>query len=267
MGVLISSVIGTVTISAFLLHLIGSFLLWKTYKWERVTTQQLLIFHLSVCECIINGNWIIMQVLEAIWDTVHHRYCFVVYLALSGVLYKIIMFITIDRLIAVLLHLKYPQYWTVQKTRIALIFVWAFGIVLTLCFIICNKFLGYWYRAVEVAHIKMVFSLCYTLVALITYVVIFLNYKKSRSLIHGRSNRSSRFYVAVLIIFSYLLFNTIPFCTFAISDKDYIERPSPLEAILLHLGDVADATIYIFFAAWCKKEILQMDILYSHSWK
>ena len=267
MYLLISTIIGSITTMGFLVHLTGSYLLWKTYNWRRVSTQQLLIFHLSVCECIINGNWIILKVLLLVWSdakTMYYGYCLVIYLSLSGVLYMIMMFITVDRLMAVVLSLKYRQYWTAGRTRTIIFITWVLGATLTIFFVICNRYLGPWYRQIEVVYFKVVFSVLYILVALITYAVIFWKYKISRGLsgpqdvlINGTRNRPSRFYVALLIILSFLMFNIVPFCTFAVSHKYTTEIPSLLEGILIHLGCIADALIYIFLQRDVRKQFFK----------
>ena len=268
MHVLKTFILGSITTLGLLLHLIGSYLQWKTYNWGRITTQQLLIFHLSICECIMNGNWIIIITLTAIWKDTNIRYFgyfFVVYLAVSGIIYKIMMFITVDRLMAVVLNLKYHQYWTVGRTKIATSVIWVIGFTELISFVICNTFLGYWFRIIEVVYFKVVFSFLYILLAIMTYTVIFWKYKISRRLsrsqdvpINDKRNRTSRFYVAVFIILSYLVFNVIPFCTFALSYKGNGDIPSLLEGILLHLGSSADALIYIFLQRNVRKHFFMV---------
>ena len=110
----------SISILTLSLHLIGCYLLWKTFNWRNVTTQQLLIFNICICECFINCDWLVIYVLEGCgfgYDSQYFGYSFVIHLSLNGILYMVMMFMTLDRLSAVVLSLKYPQYWTVQRTK------------------------------------------------------------------------------------------------------------------------------------------------------
>ena len=75
-------------------------------------------------------------------------------------------------------------------------------------------------------------------------------------------SQKSRFYVSVLIILTYLIFNTIPFCAFISSYEEYARyRESETQAvvaILLHLGFTADALIYIFIQRDVRKQLFEL---------
>ena len=120
------------------------------------------------------------------------------------------------------------------------------------CFLFFAKLFGPWYHKVEVIYILAAFSILFTVVALVTYAVIFWKYVESRDMTRQHavpdSDRSShtsavqaflksRFYISVLIILTYMLFNTIPF--FALTSSTGVLIP-------LCLGYTTDALIYIF---------------------
>ena len=103
MDVLIFSIISSISTLAFLLHLIGSYLLWKTYNWRNVTTQQLLIFNVCVCECLSNCIWIFIYSFETQgygYNTKIYGYSFLIYQTMKNVLYMLMMFMTVDRLMS-----------------------------------------------------------------------------------------------------------------------------------------------------------------------
>ena len=129
----------TISICAltFFLHMIGGYLLWQTYNWRNVTTQQLLIFNVCACECLCNFIWIFIYSFEAqgySYNTKFYGYSFLIYQAFKNVLYMLMMFMTLDRLLAAVLSLKYPQYWTVEKTRKTLCVIWSIGFSMTVIF-------------------------------------------------------------------------------------------------------------------------------------
>ena len=273
------AITGSITLIAFLLHLVGCYLLWKTYKWGRVTTQQLLIFHICICECFINCDWLVIHLFVVIGygiDSTSAGYCIVLYTALSGVLYIIMMVMTLDRLMAVVLSLKYPLYWNAKRTKKVLLAVWIIGGASFICFVVLFKFYGPWYNKVELIYVNVSLSLLYIIVALVTYAVIFDKFKKSRHstrrLKQDIGKRAwtaladtflkSRFYVSILIILTYLIFNTIPFCVFIFSrDKNiFLDTESiskKVVSILLHIGYTADAVIYIFLQRDVKKQLFE----------
>lgn len=111
---------GSITILNIFLHILGSYLLWKTYNWTTITTQQLIIFHLSVCEAFESANGVIHHIFAFLGyelESPQMSYGFCFYIAFAQVLYMLMMVITLDRLMAVVLGLKYPLYWTVEKTK------------------------------------------------------------------------------------------------------------------------------------------------------
>ena len=234
------AITSSISVLTFVLHLIGSYLLWKTYKWRTITTQQLLIFNICLCECFINIVWLFIYIFERQGygpDTSLYGYFIVIQFAFDGVLYMLMIFITLDRLMAVALGLKYPQYWTVERTKTTLVIIWSIGSVVTVSFLISNVLIEKWYQSMGIIYFNVCISSFYILLAMVTYIVLFTEFKKSRDIARqqnssdeGRESPApaiqtflkSRFYVSVLIISTYLIFNTIPFCAFITSYKDMV---------------------------------------------
>ena len=103
-------IITTISVLNILLHGIGFNILMKTYTRGIMTTQQLLILHISIGELLENCVWLVLQVLLFVGSdmtSASYGYCFCTHLALKRVLYLLMLFITIDRLLAVLLNFRY----------------------------------------------------------------------------------------------------------------------------------------------------------------
>ena len=183
-------------------------------------------------------------------------------------------FMTLDRLMAVVLGLKYPQYWTIRRTKKTLIVIWGIGLLLLILFEILYNFYGQWQEDEGMMNLWVSFSLLYIVVATVTYAVIFVEYYKSRYTAQrlndaeqSESNPTSalqlflksRFYVSVLIILTYLLFNTIPLCVASFLKNIEINSQSQsIVLLLLYLGYTTDAVIYIFLQKDVRRQLFQL---------
>ena len=103
-----------------LLHFFGCYLLWKTYNWTTITTQQLIIFNLSLCECLDCCFWLIFySLIFAGYEITSKQlgYLFCVHLGTGTVLYMLMMALTFDRLMNIVIGFRYQSIWTVGKQR------------------------------------------------------------------------------------------------------------------------------------------------------
>ena len=205
-------------------------------------------------------------------ESTYYGYCFCIQLGFSNVLYMIMLFMTIDRLIAVILTFKYPLYWTVSKTKKVIVVIWIFGVFITIIYMILFAFKGRWYIGNGYLFTTLSTSCFFILTAVVTYSFIFWEYKKSResraqyfSSPEGREQISltqtflkSRFYITVLIVFTYLVFNTIPRGMYLLKDGRFYDNADITVMILLYLGFTSDALIYIFLQNNVRKRFLMM---------
>ena len=255
------------------LHSTGCFLLWKTYKRSQVTTQKLLLFHLSISEGLINLNSVVMHVmllcidgqseLYHIFNIVHLYIIYPMRLPLFYVIFFIMLFMTLDRLMAVVLNLKYRLYWRVSRTKKVLAAIWIFGLFLTVCFGVLPEYTSRSiHKLIRIIHIylQLAFSIVFVVTALLTYEIIFWKYKVSRNSLETDSsngngqyqNSPTHFYIPALIIFTYLIFNATPYIMIIFIDK-YVA--GDIAHILFDLGYMSDALIYIFLQPKVRKEL------------
>ena len=113
------------------LHTIGIYLLVGIYKIKEKNVQHLYILYLSiseVCICVIRFVNIVTRLSLAstgydrsIIQSVDHYCETVIFTLLSFTYYCSILLITVDRLLACCLTVKYPIYWDVNKAAYLLI--------------------------------------------------------------------------------------------------------------------------------------------------
>ena len=278
------AVTGSLAVLNILLHSIGAFLLWKTCNWATISSQQVMIFNVALCECFESGIWLVFHVFAFLGyerESPQIWYCFDLHFPFDQVLYFLMMAMTLDRLMAVVLGLKYPLYWTVTNTKKLIKAFWGIGIASILASILLRILIGPWYR-IEVLYFSLLESSLFIMVALVTYAIIFRKYNKSRYRVRrcqvsgnmdvSRVNSlsivqtffKSRFYVSLLIILTYLLFNTIPFCIYVKLSHIGRRKHTPgnvatfISAVFMHLNYTCDAAIYIFLQRTVRKKLFEM---------
>ena len=272
-----------IVFSNVFLQLLGCYLLWKTYNWTTITTQKLIIFNLSLCESLKCCYWSIYYLLllngfERTSSPMEYIFC--VHLGSVELLYMLMVALTLDRLMNIVIGMRYSAYWTAEKTKIMLIIFWIIHFLWSLANVVIYYFKGAaWVYNATIAYAGLVKSIVFIMLAAVTYSVIFWKYKKSRESLRRFQSpdnmeinkyssslqifRKSRFYVSVLIIFTYLLFIIIPYCVFAFlsaNDKLLKKKTTTTEfniaEILIHLSYTSDAIIYIFLQSDVRKTLL-----------
>lgn len=183
--------------------------------------------------------------------------------------YLSMIFITIDRLLAICLNLKYPVYCNVQKAK-KLLFISClisavfFLVILLLRVLRISDYYPYiWYLYVA-------FDFMFVIIAMVTYTFIFQKYRKTRELPTHNTHRSeslfqvfknSRFYLSVLLIASFLLLKVtadlVLFFVGVVHSKDTV-LITTIVFIMWALSDSVDAWLYIFAqrtvrTIFCKK--------------
>ena len=255
-----------------LLHSTGIYLLWKIYIWKEITTQQLILIHLSIAEGLLNTSGMVHEVLVLTSNDEYARYVIHVGITLETIIYLIMFFMTVDRLMAVVLSWKYKVYWRVGRTKKVLAVVWLLGIMWGVCSALLRQFLPLDLRSVFInAHryLEILFSLIFIAIALLTYVIIYWKHKKSGRLLRnheapnensqqqstGKQSHKIKFYIPGLIIFTYLICNTIPLIIVAVLRYPPNIYLRAVVLINLDLGYTSDAFIYIFLQTKVRNQL------------
>ena len=263
----------TMNIINMLYHAMGSFLLISIYKRRRQTTQQLYIINLSLTEFIA----CVMILLEEFPDLIPmnitvsttlklvDKYLYVIIYVIFCLYYISMMFITMDRLLGVLLNIKYPIYWSKRKTKYLLLTTWI--IVVIACVVVSTiyKLTKFDYKVFFTTYIHSILNFNFILLVLFTYTYIFHQYTRSVSRIQVTRHQSacsrlfhSKFYVSFLLIVSFLIFMVIPNIFYLIYGKLQRGRGNNVEDIIklfYQFSFTSDATIYIFMQTAVRRRL------------
>ena len=217
-----------------ILHSVGSYLLISLYKSGEHNNQHLYLINLSFSEAFGNligifitpiGDFISLSDKNTnIIDEVQY-YIWIIVDTLVEVLYFTSMiYITIDRLLDILLNIRYPIYWNEKKTKYLLFGTWVAGVLLCLVVSLLHALTGYDYDDAFSTYFYPTFDFTFLIISIITYAFIFNKYKKTRvppSSIQGDIPRSqqpsafkifqrSRFFTMFLLITTFIIFVIIP---------------------------------------------------------
>ena len=197
-----------------------------------------------------------------------HLYVYMVFVAvaLQCLYFFAMLFITADRLVATILNIKYNMFWNVSKTKVLLSRVWGFCSVIWLSAItsICVIYgVDVHLKATvyKVHHYTMsMLSIMFLVFAIVSYILMFVSYMRSerKKISFGAGirrkdtyhiYRNSRFYIAVLLIASYMGLMVVP----GVITTSYWAVGSIVpETLALYidisitLADTADGVIYVF---------------------
>ena len=263
------------------LHSTGIYLLCCLYKRCRYKIQQLYLINLSIAECIMNlfealilfGIFVPVsndtaQILDIFIDYV----LIVQFTGIAIVIYCVMIYITLDRLLDISLNIEYPVYWDESKAKYLLILTWVLSAIYTLTTCLMYKFVEFDWKAVAYKYIFPTLEFSFVVLTIITYSYIFHKFKKSRVIPTTSGSdmkqnvnaftafRNSKFFISVLLILTFLLFMVIPDLVYLfVGTVGGNKSPVLLTAcwISYAISNLADACIYIF---------LQPDVK-RHLWK
>ena len=225
------------TLTKALLHTISFYLLRHLKRNGHDIHQATYLTNLSRCEIIMSVLLFIRCVSHfTSWSNVRqfHMYIDIVNLGGCGIVYYLsISLITVDRLLDILLNIRYPVYCTEQKTKRILCVVWVLGCAVIITLVVLEK-----KSRIDTYHLLFtyVYPVCnaaYLLLAVATYVFIFQKFNQTRTDPTGNEAprrrqgvtakpttterlsllqvyRNSRFHIPVLIITSFLMFKVTP---------------------------------------------------------
>ena len=167
-----------------------------------------------------------LEVMQAV-QALHY---FTSQLGLAYYMVLAMVYINIDRLLLILLNMRYKIYVTKKRVSFVIIATWVAYILTFLGVTFTNEskniqiFIDRRYRAIFNRYIALSLDGVYVLSAVVIYSIIFHNCIDSERRVRNgeivpsfkdiyRSFRRSRFYFAFLLILSYTLFKTHPLLT------------------------------------------------------
>ena len=267
-----------------MLHSFGLTLLCSVYRGGRKTAQQLYLMNISLTEAMMSFLNALSVLLFIVYFCTHTPKVvdiaiYIGFIANSGgylLYFSSMLFITCDRFFIVLFYTKYITKWNIRKTLRMIASAWivnffvALVTILVLLFVGDEKILAQNVDKVFSLYIPTTLNVMFLVFAVIAYSVMFRKYLVSHrttrtySFTHGTALRSdanvkgeslfqifrkSRFFVSVLVIFSYLMFLVIPSLIYSSSQIFDIPQSTNVTFclhIFTRLSDTMDAIIYIF---------------------
>lgn len=231
---------------SILLNILGIYCLYKQKGGN--SKQRMLLANLSFAEIIkMTYNYIPLTTYQyyGTWYILHNTYFDMVDISFMTMIFSAILLISMDRLLCILLHMKYKVYITNRFIKITVMRTWLLGIICgpaMYTFISQNEFTKIYYC--------MTFDIIVLVVGISTYVTIIkmiLERNKQFSQITEYDARKKRlkkmFLIPSMIVASFILFNVIPdlIITYQYSYVLY-----HVTACLWVLSYIMDPVIYIF---------------------
>ena len=230
-----------------LFHFLGTFVVSCLIHNGGYKIRHLLLLNYSLC-VIATGSTNIIHIMvhRYLHDNKGHACCVMVYY----VFFCAMIFINLDRLLEVLLNIKYPVYITKNRTVGAIAFSWCVGIVASVMASVLTTFeemLDY------LPYIATPIDICYLVFVTVSWTIIFYHFKRSRRhptalnnsstvISIGATFRKSKFFVALLLVLSFVLC-TIPPDLMVMMKSG--QDTACLSIISFYIASTVDALLYI----------------------
>lgn len=166
------------------------------------------------------------------------------------VLYCSMVYITLDRLLEVLLSIKYPVYVTVRRVIKLVTITWFIAVSTGITLSLSTRMHRMMHAAM--VYVKPTIDVVYSLFVIVSYLIIFHYFKKSRlppSGYHARVSvlavfRRSKFSISLMLVISFVLFIVAP--DIIVSIRGVYDRGVALLVIdiCFFVSSVSDAVLY-----------------------
>jgi hypothetical protein len=254
----------------------GCYILLSIYKNGSQSVNQLYIISLSLSEILMSLLIFLAMLIEYYIDEhISHYILTISETGLVLIYYLNMFYITIDKLMEILLNIRYPVYWNEQKAKILLVVTWLVGILFSLSMMFAFRFAKFDYHHSFKMYFYPTVDFTFLAIAFPTYGFLFHKFKNSRNRptdnnAGGRSEqklsiyqafRQSKFYIAALLISAFISFKVVPDLIFMLYAKISGGVPQALRktCFILHsISFLVDAWIYIIMQKTVKKQFWRM---------
>ena len=275
---LLSSILVTIDGINIVVHALGLYLLLCIYKGRHKTPQHLFLINLSISTIIKNIFYAYQDVSEIveIEKTMNKTFEDVMIYAhytFGAACYDYyifsLIFLTCDRLMITLFHVRYSNKWNLRKTKILLSCT---AIVCSVARLTTMNILGILHNwnlhiiakiaeKITDIYLPTIFSLFFIIFASASYIAMFARFRAScRESISAHISsitifRRSKFFVAVLLVTSFLILLVLPnllrtICT--MSNCGLVPENGGFNfyfSISVSISDSVDGLIYVMFYA------------------
>ena len=264
-------------------HTIGCYCLICVIREENGTAQHILILNASITEVIGTLMYLLYVFLTNVSnDTIiphpslvrtHVEIIIYVFFTLIYIL-NLLVVIT-DRLLYVLLGIRYCTYWNQQRTKMLLIFIWSIGVVFTASVSLCLHLRNGPHEVAEqfFTYFYILLDFSFLILTTISYSIMFHLFKRTRSSpVQSYNNQmnnnerrtsfeifiNSRFRVSALLVLNFFFLVVIPDFVLLIHHLLSIDEGMILNNIvwtLFLMSHISDAIIYMFTQPEVKKTL------------
>lgn len=252
------------------LHSLGVYLLVTIYKNGNDTTQMLYLIHLAVSEALMNFLECFRRTSELISEgniikEVRAYILIIMFTGISLFFYLVMVYITVDKMMEVVLSIRFPLYWDVQKAKKLLYGTWVIGLCLSVIVSLLHYFDEFVWEDIFFKYFYPILGWTFIIIASITYGFIFCKFKTST--ITRRRNsitqvfRKSRFYLPFSLILTFLVFIVIPdmvYLFIGIINGNETDLLLAVCWISYAISNMVDAWIYIFMQPKVRKLLMKM---------
>lgn len=234
--------------------------------------QPLYILNLSITELSFSILWLFVLPIHLIDNGEHSFYGqHIVPIFLTAIVsfiqmsYFATMFsITLDRLVAVKLSVKYGIYWNWKKAKHMLILIWVLSAILFIVMLLLKKYTRIKFTITLNLYLYTPLNIAFIILAVITYGYIYYEYKKSIVMILQAKRLKlvgevpdnaclmflkSKFKITLMIVVTFIIFQGLPTLSYVFTNSinHKTDCSESIRAILYPIGNIMDCCIYIFF--------------------
>lgn len=178
----------TLSLANVLLHGVGIYLLWCLRRYSRLKIQNFYLMSLSSSELLMNLLNIFINLFEMsdrdgkVAQNLNKYLVIMNFTGIAFVFHASMIFITFDRLLELLLNIRYPVYWNEEKTKLLLLCTWLFGacISITVCCLSGIRTVAFDWEKYFFTFFFPSIEIIFVVLAIATYTFIFRKFKKTR---------------------------------------------------------------------------------------
>ena len=250
-------------------HCIGLLLLYRIRS--PLENQRLIILNLAAAYVLISALQVkihAQQLSGYPGNHIHNAVTLFFRIFMATIYILLMMYIVVDRVLDIFLHLKYPIYFAHHRVIIILAALWIFSLSLAVLLVILGEFV-FTMKHILLVCFYLFFStdILFLFVAVAAYVYLYRAVKRTIRRTYSRSSRASKdgkdgftspkFLVPCLLVATYALFNVTgsllgitQYFVPSVSDK-----VGPVRHVFFICGTMSDAAIYVFLQRYIRRAI------------
>ena len=259
------------------LHTIGTCALISLYTVSQEKSQRMLLINHSICECTRHLLEIVIGIPDLISLPPDHimrsvnSYIEIAFISGVCVVYYLAMvYVTLDRLAKIVLHVRYKQYWNINKTKKLLACTWLSGLVMCVVSTITSTATTVEWDQIFHRYIYPITDMVFITFSVATLTLIIRKYNQQKRMLikrrgkkhfqrvaHARYDKKKQylqfkgeFLVPACLIVTFLVFITLPDLIYFIVCVIEENQSSLLKISIWISYAVAaqiDACFYLFF--------------------